>query len=511
MANDKDWKTKYFDSLKQLEDKESTWNDLENLLRKAISRLAISAKGIDKRLDRVLKSIQTNARKKKDIALNADLEELSSVLAKIDDQPSIAPVAGVESPATASHDGSDFHDYLIQLLDRLNKSSQLQVSLDELKQQLPSIPVDQAIQQLADMLNRDISAPQLENKSSLQEVLITLVEKIEFSHGNSDRLSLIKERLDSEFNDQNWHNYLDDIIAEIRVIIHGITDEKVELESLIVDVTRQLNEISVALTDEHSANLIGRQETKRLQNVMDQSVENIQQSVDSFTDIELLKNSINDNLVNIRHGIEDFVSKDDVRFHQSEQRNQNLQKQIKLMEQESDQLKQKLNENRQKLLFDTLTGARTRLSYDELLNQELSRWARYQETFSFAILDIDHFKKINDQFGHNAGDKALQIVSRMMASQIRKTDFLFRIGGEEFVLLLPKTSLEHAQPLVEKIRVAVGNAGFHFKKQKVQISLSAGLTAILDKDNAESIYERADTALYQAKNGGRNQLVVKAS
>lgn len=511
MADDKDWKSKYFDSLQQLEDKESTWNDLENLLRKAISRLAISAKGIDKRLDKVLKSIQTHSRNKKDHALESDLEELSSVLAKIDDQSADTAIISPDSAPAKSTTDSNFHEYLIQLLDRLNRQNQWRTELNALKQQLPALPLDQAIDQLADILSQGISPQQRQEKSSLQDVLLTLVEKIELSHGNSDRLSVIKERLDSEFNDQNWDNYLDDILAEIRVIIHGITDEKVELESLIVDVTRQLNEISDVLTDEHSANLIGRQETQRLQSMMDESVDNIQQSVDSISDIQLLKSSINDNLVNIRQGVEVFVRKDDQRFHQSEQRNQKLQQQIKLMEQESGQLKQKLNENRKKLLFDTLTGARSRLSYDELLNQELSRWARYQETFSFAILDIDHFKKINDQYGHNAGDKALQIVARMMASQIRKTDFLFRIGGEEFVLLLPKTSLEHAQPLVEKIRIAVGKAGFHFKQQKVQISLSAGLTAILSGDNAESIYERADAALYQAKNSGRDQLVAKAN
>ncbi len=181
------------------------------------------------------------------------------------------------------------------------------------------------------------------------------------------------------------------------------------------------------------------------------------------------------------------------------------------MEMESSELQQKLSENRQKLMFDTLTGVRSRLSYDEILEQELTRWSRYRETFSFALLDIDHFKAVNDQFGHNAGDKALQTVAKMMSKHIRKTDFLFRIGGEEFVLLLPKTTLQNAQPLVEKIRASVGSSSFHFKQQRVDISLSAGLTAITSEDSAESIYERADKALYEAKNSGRDQLILKSA
>ena len=160
-------------------------------------------------------------------------------------------------------------------------------------------------------------------------------------------------------------------------------------------------------------------------------------------------------------------------------------------------------------MFDTLTGARSRLSYEEILDQEITRWSRYQEVFSFALLDIDHFKRINDEYGHNAGDNALKVVSKMMTQHIRKTDFLFRIGGEEFVLLLPKTSLSAATPLVEKIRSSVGQTSFHFKQEKVVIKLSGGVTAIVKDDNAESIYERADKALYEAKNGGRDRLVVK--
>jgi diguanylate cyclase len=241
---------------------------------------------------------------------------------------------------------------------------------------------------------------------------------------------------------------------------------------------------------------------------MDKSVKSIQQTVQSESDINQLKSAISDNLLSIKTGLTEFVEHDSMRYEKAESRNQKLQQQIQYMEQESNQLKKKLSENRKKLMFDTLTGVRNRLSYDEILEQELSRYARYQETFSYALLDIDHFKRINDEYGHNAGDKALQIVAQMMSRNIRKTDFLFRIGGEEFVLILPKTVLASAAPLVEKIRKAVGETNFHFKQQKVNISLSAGLSCMRSNDTAETIYERADKALYQAKNTGRDRMVV---
>lgn len=495
----KDWKEKYFDSLQQLEDKLSTWTELEELLRKAISRLAISAAGAHQKLDPLLKNIRQHSRTKDNDALNSDLNKLSSLLAQIDDENE-ADSSDSENP--------DIQDQILRLILQLRIDNRFQAQLDAFKQSMHCMESEQCLNQFASLISQFLDH-EPSDKTSINEVLLTLIDKIAFTHGSSKGLTAIKEKLDDHFEVENWHSYLDQIIAEVRVIIQGINEEKVELETLIVDVTRQLNEISNVLTDEHSDSLEGRKETQNLQTLMNKNVINIQSSVEHADDLDGLKTSINSNLESIKQGVNDFVSSDNERFKKSEHRNDALQKQIKLMEQESEQLKLKLTENRQKLMFDTLTGARSRLSYEEILDQEVTRWSRYQEVFSFALLDIDHFKLINDEFGHNAGDKALQIVSRMMSKHIRKTDFLFRIGGEEFVLLLPKTSLAAATPLVEKIRCSVGRTGFHFKKEKVVIKMSGGVTAIVDDDNAESIYERADKALYEAKNGGRDQLVVK--
>ena len=503
MADDKDWKTKYFTSLQQLEDMETTWYKLEKLLRKAISRISISAKGINDQLDSLLQKIQKHSREKNDAALDLDLEDLSRLLAKMD-------VTQPVELATEEESEADFHTYLLKLINQLQFDTDYKSRIDEFKSSISSMDSDQCLSNLAEILN-ELLLHEPTDKISIQQVLVSLIEKIALTHGSSTQLNNIKEKLDNDFDSTEWSHYLDDIITEIHSIIRGINHEKIEMESLIVDVTRQLNEISNVLTDEQSDSLEGRKDAAELQNLMTENVENIQTQVNQEDDIHKLKNNIKNHLDSIKTGVTSFVTRDNERYHKAEKRNVKLQQQIKTMEKESDELQQKLSENRQKLMFDTLTGVRSRLSYDEVLEQELLRWSRYQEAFSFAILDIDHFKRVNDQFGHNAGDKALQIVAKMMSKHIRKTDFLFRIGGEEFVLLLPKTTLQNAQPLVEKIRSSVGSSSFHFKKERVDISLSAGLTTIVSTDNAESIYERADKALYEAKNGGRDQLVIKSA
>ena len=124
--------------------------------------------------------------------------------------------------------------------------------------------------------------------------------------------------------------------------------------------------------------------------------------------------------------------------------------------------------------------------------------------FSYVILDIDHFKRINDTYGHNAGDKALKIVAQLMTTYVRQSDYVFRIGGEEFVLLLTSTAQDNAGKLVEKMRAGIAASSFHFKGEPVTLTLSAGITETRGGDDVESIYERADKALYKAKNSGRD-------
>ncbi len=503
MSSDKDWKSKYHESLDQMEAMENTWAELDDLLRKTIRRLTITAKGMSPELDNVLAQIQQHARNKEDEQIPHDLEKLTQLINRMEE-----PVnPGQDQDATDSAHGA--RDYALKLVGRLKLNPQLQVKFEEFQNTLSSLDDDQSLHQLASIIN-ELLQDETSNHELVREVLITLIEKIAVTHGNTKNLDQLKIKLEDQTEISDWHQYLDTIISEIRVIIKGINHEKIELEGLVVDVTKQLAEISNTLSDEQSDSLQGRKESEQLQTIMNQGVEKIQLQVENESDIQVLKSGISENLSSIKQGVEDFVTKDAERFKKSEIRNKKLQQQIQFMEEESNELRQKLTDHRQKLMFDTLTGVRSRLAYEETLEQELARWMRYQENFSFAILDIDHFKRINDDYGHNAGDKALKIVARMMSDHIRKADYLFRIGGEEFVLLLPKTSLEHATPLVEKIRTSVGDSKFHFKKTKVKISMSAGLTTVMQDDNAESIYERADSALYDAKNNGRDQLIVRS-
>jgi diguanylate cyclase len=123
------------------------------------------------------------------------------------------------------------------------------------------------------------------------------------------------------------------------------------------------------------------------------------------------------------------------------------------------------------------------------------------------VWDVDHFKRINDTYGHRAGDRVLRAVADCLSGSIRGTDFLARYGGEEFVMILPGTKLEDALRVIDDMRVAVSKIGFHFRGNPVSITISSGITVLADADSAGSAFERADKALYNAKESGRNRCV----
>ncbi len=157
---------------------------------------------------------------------------------------------------------------------------------------------------------------------------------------------------------------------------------------------------------------------------------------------------------------------------------------------------------------DALTGVANRYKFDKTLAQESNRFERYGTALSFAIIDIDFFKKINDQYGHVTGDLVLKQFASLISNQLRKTDQFCRWGGEEFALLMPSTDLEHAIQLCEQLRKMIENHRFDGIDS---LTASFGVAQIRAKESEKQLLLRADEALYRAKSEGRNRVVGSAS
>ncbi len=159
--------------------------------------------------------------------------------------------------------------------------------------------------------------------------------------------------------------------------------------------------------------------------------------------------------------------------------------------------------------IDFLTGAMNRRKFKELAKMELKRVKRYKKGLSLMMLDIDHFKKINDTHGHASGDCVLKAFYQTCNNSVRKTDIIARIGGEEFVILMPETSLKPASDLAERIRIEINNLEVKTEGITIKLTVSIGVTAWdATAGSIDVMVERADKALYKAKNTGRNRVIT---
>lgn len=158
---------------------------------------------------------------------------------------------------------------------------------------------------------------------------------------------------------------------------------------------------------------------------------------------------------------------------------------------------------------DALTGLYNRRSLDVHLEREFLRAKRYKNDLSIAIIDIDFFKKINDTYGHLCGDYVLKEAAYLIMETFRKTDLIFRYGGEEFVALLTETPLEKALIPLERLRSRIENYPFKYNNTPIKITVSIGVNANKeDTETASEFLDSADKALYQAKNTGRNRVAT---
>ena len=155
--------------------------------------------------------------------------------------------------------------------------------------------------------------------------------------------------------------------------------------------------------------------------------------------------------------------------------------------------------------IDPLTLISNRRKFDDVLRYELTRDSRYHNELAVIFCDLDHFKSINDQYGHNIGDDVLKEFARLISSKIRKTDIFSRWGGEEFAILLPETSLATAIQTAEKLRSETEK---HLFPHVDNITASFGVSQFIDGDNETTFINRADNALYNAKKNGRNRVEV---
>jgi diguanylate cyclase len=337
----------------------------------------------------------------------------------------------------------------------------------------------------------------------VEATLLGLLDELPLPERHQAQADLLRERILAGLNLYELVPVLDDL-AVLMLAISDVGQR--DFEVYLKQLNERLATFQGSLQDAHEDYAESISVVRELDSELRQQVDGLHSSVRQATDLGSLKELVESRLNGLLDTMQQYQRQRDERDQQVGGRLQTLVDRVAHMEEEAKGFRQHLEEQRQKALLDPLTGLPNRAAWGERLDLELARWQRYGGDLLLAIVDIDHFKGINDAYGHLAGDKVLKIIAQELRKRLRKIDFIARFGGEEFVLLLPSTPLEGGRQLLETLREGIQDCPFHFRGERVSITLSAGISAFAHGERSDQVLERADQALYRAKRGGRNRI-----
>ncbi|MFM2482477.1 diguanylate cyclase [Celerinatantimonas sp. YJH-8] len=359
------------------------------------------------------------------------------------------------------------------------------------------------------LTNKPISfTPELESSAPVKHSLLDqhhhqricdelqrLISELDFHGKATQQLQKIRDQLLTGVSPDVLPNLCQQVI---QLMIEGMREERKESQEYVFSLNQNLQRMNQDFS-EHVALSQNIHQNSRVQHKsLTKQIVNLGLEVKASDDLNYTKQLVQQRIIQIGNVLKEN-DRLDQQVQELAQRLALMDTQLERLRKQSEQQQKRLDTKRNQLFIDSLTQVYNRNALDERMELEYKRWRRYGYQLAIAIIDIDHFKVINQQFGHLAGDKALKVVARALQSSLRDTDFLARFGGEEFVILMPKINADDLMIPLEHVCEHIRSLPFRFKQQQVTITVSIGATLFRDNDKLLDAFERADQALYEAK------------
>lgn len=541
MGQSDNWREKYLNALDEQERLEKLAAAQGDILRRVVVNLSAAAAGLDIELDDALVVLRDKLRGAKGTVVHDQVGYLETVVGGFEERRSKQfnelgyRLRELLSDLQYLCIPSSLGNQIENLSRTLNRQPPSYLSLPEQLHTIVNLQrqaIRSAQRPAQTLWQRIRGGAQLEPVEQLQKLeasnanigpLRDPVEELEppWTQVSSD-IQLVLQAIfdgltDSERSNEHWHRarlrlgesmaweLLLDTLKDLRLILDG-RDSGLDqaISTYLTQVNQELHEICEQLGLSSLRHDRGQQAAHFLGQAVSNQMAHMQSSLDSATDLDGLKLDINQQISLIHQAMEAFQQ------HQAEVRplSEELQvliDKVKAIESESERTHAQLVEERHRAQHDALTELPNREAYNHRVQLEWLRYKRYGRELSLAVVDIDHFKRLNDQYGHRIGDRILRLVAQSLAKRLRTVDFIARYGGEEFVVLLPETSLDDAFQVMDSARKSFSGHSFRFKTQPVTITFSCGVSSFREKDSVGEVFERADKALYHAKRLGRNQ------
>lgn len=344
-----------------------------------------------------------------------------------------------------------------------------------------------------------------DQKSLHEEITRELKELIAPYYTKNDKDTTLKE-INQKLNAGLGHKeLLECCLVMIRFVIKDLITEASAATKLINDIHKSLVKINQGIKTTISKSQRRLDKREQQNKAMKAQISAMETAISDTHQIDDLKKHTTEYLAKLQNSLQ--MSELEERAEQEKVISllQSMQKRLEELETKADQYKAKLLQQRINSMIDTLTKLPNRMAYDERAELEFTKVKQADKSVFMAILDIDHFKRINDKYGHSVGDKTLQIIANHIRKLIDKEDFLSRWGGEEFVALLFDESQQSALDKLESLREKIAKLPFMFKGNRVSVTVSIGLTSVASHNTINDAFDVADKLLYEAKDGGRNQ------
>ncbi len=489
----------------ELEEKTKELNDSQAFFCSAINRLArivnSETSHIQPQLDDIKKA---SANPKKTVVLKNAVEALTTKIMQMEPVEFVAPTG-------ASSHGAELYALMKKMSDVEGNIPQILEMRRRVSRISSTSELSSALEDIAVIWKQSINQPVGNGKDSSQfcailisEILYQLLENISFPHEIAGRLNELKQTLDAGVPVNQWEGLLDQMSDLAVDVQKKINQERVDIEDFLRQVTSRLQDLDRYILGTQKEHDKAWKHGKALGDAVKSEIQHLFSNANETQDVDVLKQQIQTRLATIENHVNGFHLTEKSQSTVANEDVKRLIARLHELEAESETLKTRVKKERMQAQTDALTGIPNRLGYDSRIMQEHARWKRFATPLCLVVWDVDLFKRINDEFGHASGDKALKAIAKLLINKIRETDYLARYGGEEFVLIMPGANLSAAKIVAEKLREVIAQSGFHFNGKPVSITVSGGIAEFTPGDTTGSVFERADKALYRAKSAGRN-------
>lgn len=337
----------------------------------------------------------------------------------------------------------------------------------------------------------------------VRRVLASLLQRVELPAQFRDQ----GERLAASLAEELDEGRLLAVLEGLRDLIDAaLAAMRSEFRGFLDSVDRRLDGLLGALGQVQADGAAASGLERGLASSMEASLAAMRSEAAAAQDLDDLKTSIDSHLECLVRSVQEFRTEGESLGSARDARLAAMSRRLRELESESREARGQLEAQRRLALTDALTGLPNRKALDERLATEIGTATRLGAPLALAMADIDHFKRINDGYGHRAGDRALALFAGIIRKRIRHSDFCARYGGEEFLLLFPGTEAEAAARVVDQVRAFVEGCDFSYKGEPVPLTASFGVTQAIPGESPAEVLERADRALYAAKSAGRNRV-----